>query len=166
MSETNITIVPAVTDEDIRGKAYVHWRSWHEAYAGIVPDAYLDRLTLEKCEEIALRWRDNVIVAKDAGRVIGFAGYGDAPSDGAENADGELFALYVLAEYHGRGVGRALTDEALRLLGKRRRVRLEVLADNARAIRFYEKCGFRRSGKSRTIDLGAPLEAIEMIKEL
>ena len=181
-AQGGFTIVPAITDEDIRGKAYVHFRSWHEAYAGIVPDAYLDRLTLEKCEELAFRWRDNIIVAKDGDRVVGFAGYGDAAggedaSAGAGNdgyggkhresdrPDGELFALYVLREYYGAGVGRALLDEAMRLLGERRRVRLDVLADNARAIRFYEKQGFRRSGKSRVVDLGAPLTAIEMIKE-
>ncbi|MBR5428180.1 MAG: GNAT family N-acetyltransferase, partial [Clostridia bacterium] len=183
------TIGPAVTDDDVRGKALVHYRAWHEAYAGTVPDSYLDKLTLEKCEEMAFRWRDNIIVAKDGDRVIGFAGFGDArekdgvASDagngesGAGNVDhslrtdalplpdGELFALYVLPEYWGRGVGLALTDEAIRLLGTGRRVRLDVLADNPRAIRFYEKYGFRRSGKSRAVDLGAPLTAIEMVLE-
>ena len=179
------TIVPALTDDDLRGKAYVHFRAWHEAYAGIVPDSYLDRLTLEKCEQLAFRWRDNIIVAKDGDRVIGFAGYGDATGadenvdapDKAANAaapgesasgdlpDGELFALYVLREYYGGGAGQALLDEALRLLGDRRLVRLDVLEDNARAIAFYEKNGFRRSENSRIVDLGAPLTAIEMIKE-
>ena len=163
-----IIIVPAVTDGDVRGKAYVHFRSWHEAYAGIVPDSYLDKLTLEKCEELAFRWREGIIVAKDGGRVVGFAGYGDAPDETASGdlPDGELFALYVLREYYGSGVGQALLAETLRLLGERRRVRLDVLEDNARAIAFYEKNGFRRSGESRVVNLGAPLTAIEMIKEL
>ena len=39
------------TDEEIKGKAYVHWKSWHEAYVGIVSQEYLDKLTLEKCEK-------------------------------------------------------------------------------------------------------------------
>ena len=34
------------TDEEIRGKAYVHWKAWHEAYPGLVSEAYLDNLTL------------------------------------------------------------------------------------------------------------------------
>ena len=41
------------TDEEIKGKAYVHWKSWHEAYTGIVSQEYLDKLTLEKCEKMA-----------------------------------------------------------------------------------------------------------------
>ena len=34
------------TDEEIKGKAYVHWKSWHEAYVGIVSQEYLNKLTL------------------------------------------------------------------------------------------------------------------------
>jgi len=49
----SIVIQPMETDDEIRGKAYVHWRAWHEAYAGIVSREYLDGLTLEKCEKMA-----------------------------------------------------------------------------------------------------------------
>ena len=65
------------TDEEIKGKAYVHWKSWHEAYVGIVSQEYLDKLTLEKCEKMAFSWPDNTIVAKENGNVIGFVCYGD-----------------------------------------------------------------------------------------
>ena len=59
----DITIKKMETDDEIRGKAYVHWKSWHEAYRGIVSDAYLDGMTLEKCTDIAFKWPDNLIVA-------------------------------------------------------------------------------------------------------
>ena len=92
------------TDEEIKGKAYVHWKSWHEAYTGIVSQEYLDKLTLEKCEKMAFSWPDNIIVAKENGNVIGFVCYGDR---GEEAPDiGEIFALYVLPDYYGKGVGR------------------------------------------------------------
>lgn len=32
----NITVKAMETDAEIRGKAYVHWKSWHEAYKGLV----------------------------------------------------------------------------------------------------------------------------------
>ncbi len=35
------------SDEEIKGKAYVHWKSWQVAYKGIVDQNYLDSLTLE-----------------------------------------------------------------------------------------------------------------------
>ena len=141
----DITIKKMETDGEIRGKAFVHWQSWHEAYPGMVSRDYLDRFTLEKAEKMAFSWRDRLIVAKDGDRVIGFVGYGDR---GAEAPDtGEIFALYVLAEYYGTGVGKQLMDAGLEQLEGYPRKCLWVLKDNARAIRFYEKCGFRPDGQ-------------------
>ena len=62
----NIVIKKMETDAEIKGKAYVHWKSWQEAYSGIVDQRYLDSLTLDKCEKIAFRRTDNVIIAKTA----------------------------------------------------------------------------------------------------
>ena len=136
------------TDEEIKGKAYVHWKSWHEAYVGIVSQEYLDKLTLEKCEKMAFSWPDNTIVAKENGNVIGFVCYGDR---GEEAPDaGEIFALYVLADYYGKGVGRKLMDVGLEQIKHFSQVRLWVLKENRRAIRFYEKCGFQPDGTEMT----------------
>ena len=140
----DIIIKKMETDEEIRGKAYVHWKAWHEAYPGMVSQDYLDAMTLERCEKMAYSWRDNLLVAKDGERVIGFTGYGvrdDAPGIG------EVFALYVLSEYYGTGVGRQLMDAALEQLKEYPQIRLWVLKDNGRAIRFYRKCGFYVSGE-------------------
>ena len=141
----NIRIKKMETDEDIRGKAYVHWKGWHEAYPGLVSQEYLDKLTLEKCEKMAYSWTDGILIAKDGERVVGFVGYGDR---GEEAPDvGEIFALYVLSAYYGTGVGQQLMEAGLEQLKGYPQVCLWVLKDNARAIRFYEKCGFRATGE-------------------
>lgn len=158
---TQIIIKPMETDDEIRGKAFVHWRSWHEAYRGIVDSEYLDKLTLEKCEEIAFRWRDSILVATDSGNVVGFAGYGKCNDADLPDA-GELFALYVLPEYYGTGLGRRLTDVALSNLNQAK-IALWVLKENPRAIRFYEKYGFRADGSEKTVKLGSPVSVIRMI---
>ena len=133
------------SEEEIQGKAYVHWRSWHEAYPSMVDQGYLDALTLETCEEKANRWRDNLLVAKSDGRVIGFVGYGDR---GAEAPDtGEIFALYVLSDYYGTGVAQQLMQAGLEQLKNYPQVCLWVLKENKRAIRFYQKCGFVPNGE-------------------
>ena len=88
----NIVIKKMETDAEIKGKAYVHWKSWQEAYSGIVDQRYLDSLTLDKCEKIAFRRTDNVIIAKDGDSVIGFVGFGKYRNDELENA-GEVFAI-------------------------------------------------------------------------
>ena len=141
----NIVLKKMETEEEIRGKAYVHWRAWHDAYPEMVCREYLEKLTLEKCEKIAFGWLNNLIVAKDDDRVIGFVGYGSRGDDEPET--GEIFALYVLSEYYGKGIGQRLMEAGLEQLKAYPRVCLWVLKENGRAIRFYQKCGFRPDGK-------------------
>ena len=133
------------TDEEIRGKAFVHWKAWHEAYPDLVSQEYLDNLTYEKCESMAFSWRDNLLVAMDRNTVIGFVGYGDRGEE-SPNA-GEIFALYILSEYYGTGVGLKLMQAGLKELSAYPEVYLWVLKGNKRAIRFYEKCGFVATGE-------------------
>lgn len=142
---SNVEIKKMETDDEIRGKAYVHWKAWHEAYPGLVSDEYLEKLTLEKCEKIAYSWTDNLIVAKDNGRVIGFVGFGDRGDEAP--GIGEIFAMYVLSEYYGTGVAQKLMEAGLKQLEGYPKVCLWVLKDNKRAIRFYEKCGFSPDGE-------------------
>ncbi len=134
------------TEEETMGKAYVHWRSWHATYPGLVSPAYLNALTLEKCEEIARRWPDNILVAKDGVRVVGFVGYGESTEDAGA---GEIYALYVLPEYCGTGVGLTLMRAGLERLGAYPRVYVWLLKENRRAFRFYQKCGFSPDGKEK-----------------
>lgn len=141
----NIIIKKMETDDEIKGKAFVQWKSWHEAYPGLVDQEYLDALTLEKCEKIAYSWPNNLIVAKHEGRVIGFIGYGDRGNE-APNA-GEIFALYVLSEYYGKGVAQQLMKTGLEQLNHYSQICLWVLKENQRAIRFYQKCGFIPDGQ-------------------
>ncbi|MDE5588880.1 MAG: hypothetical protein K2J60_07025, partial [Acetatifactor sp.] len=81
------------SEVETNGKGYVHYKSWHETYTDLVDKNYMDGITLEKCTEIAHRWPDNIIVAKDGDNVIGFVGYG-AYRDNTLPEHGEIFALY------------------------------------------------------------------------
>lgn len=137
------------TDAEFRGKAHVHWATWHAAYTGLIDQSYLNKFTPEKCEEIAYRWPDNILIAKDGERVLGFVGYDDGGEDAPDT--GEIFALYVLPEYWGTGVGQRLFNAGTERLKAYRKLALWVLKDNARAIRFYEKNGFRKTGEEKAL---------------
>ena len=131
------------TEAEIRGRAFVHYQSWQEAYSGLIGREYLERQTLEVCEKIAYDWPDHILIAKDSERVVGFLGYGirdEAPGIG------EIFSLYVLSEYYGKDVGRRLMEAGLQELKDYPVIHLWVLKENYRARRFYEKCGFRPDG--------------------
>ena len=150
----NIIIKRMETDEEIRGKAFVHFQSWQEAYSGIVKQAYLDERTIEKCEEMAQNTMDNTIIAIDGECVVGFVQYGKYSYGDLENA-GEIIALYVLADYYGKGIGYRLMQEAMQFLSDYPQIALFVIKDNQRAIDFYTRYGFRFDGQEGMTQIGA-----------
>jgi len=83
------------------------------------------------------------------GTIVGMAGLHVAAGKRRHSAS---LGMSVDDAYHGRGIGRklleALLDVADNYLGLTR-VELEVLVDNARAIRLYERMGFEHEGCKR-----------------
>lgn len=79
-----------------------------------------------------------VLVAELDGRVAGFAAV----------VGGQLDGLFVEPELWGKGIGRALTDAAVRD-ARRRGFTLWVVANPA-ARGFYERCGFSVEGETET----------------
>ncbi len=70
------------TPTDAYALATVHVASWRAAYRGLMPDEVLARLSVPEREQlrsdrlIAQEARTSVVVATDAGRVVGFAAAG------------------------------------------------------------------------------------------
>ncbi|MBV9527676.1 GNAT family N-acetyltransferase [Sphingomonas sp.] len=90
------------------------------------------------------------IVAETEDEIIGYVKLGP-PALPVETPPGtiELCQLYVLKEWIGAGIGRALMDRALGLIRDKqaRHVQLSVFVDNHRARRFYERYGFHAVGR-------------------
>ena len=66
---------------------------------------------------------------------------------GARGSVGMIQNVGVVPGHRGLGLGRSLVERALagfRMQGLRR-VGLEVTVDNARAVRLYQRMGFRRT---------------------
>lgn len=147
--------------EDSHGIALVHVSSWQHAYRGIVPQAYLDQLSVADREK---RWVEvfdqggsEALVADADGHVIGFISYGKSRQADAGPEEGEIYAIYVSTSHWSTGVGRSLWEAAsarLRELGFTRAI-VWVLAANARAIQFYERVGFAPCRDSETtVEIG------------
>lgn len=120
------------TDEDA---AIALWlETWRQAYPSIDFDARVDWWRK--------RWRNElvpvaqIIVAEQDDALVGFV-----TIDGT----GYLDQLVVSPAQWGTDVSRALVDEAKRLSPDG--VTLKVNADNFRAIKFYERTGFVRTGE-------------------
>jgi ribosomal protein S18 acetylase RimI-like enzyme len=84
--------------------------------------------------------RQDVVVAEEEGRVVGFVAMTHGDSDHAATDGDDMVAhLYVHPERHRLGIGSALLDEAKRRLP--RGFRLWVFQQNHPARRFYERHG-------------------------
>jgi ribosomal protein S18 acetylase RimI-like enzyme len=142
--------------------AQVHVQSWREAYRGIVPDAYLDQLSVAAHER---QWRRSfaagtwAFVAEWEQKVVGFASGG--LSRARRDISGELYLLYVVRACHRLGVGRALFDACHYELARcgHRGLLVWVLADNP-ARRFYERLGGDPAGESSVTIAGAKLREV------
>ena len=107
--------------EDIKDVERVVTLGWNQTYKGLVSDGLLDYIREHESDRVKKRLEDfndeenDYIVLEVDGKVVGFAKYGVADYDGY----GELFALYVLKEYHGHGFGKLLVQEVSKILKMR-----------------------------------------------
>ena len=148
---------------DVAAIARVHVDAWRTAYTKVLPSTVLDNLSYEQREVL---WRDivgaadirRVFVAVDEtdDRVVGFAACG--PNRSADpRYPGELYAIYLLAEHRGAGIGRALFDE---VTGYQRGAALTpfqiwVISGDDTIDHFYENLGGRRVASQPTVVDGA-----------
>lgn len=144
-----IRIRPA-EQEDAQGIAEVHVTSWRTTYRDIVPDGYLAQLSIEQRTrywlETLATGTDIIYVAEDeAGepeRIIGFASGGAQRDSDIPSYDGELYAVYILQECHGQGVGQRLVHAVVEQLAQAgfTAMLVWVLANNP-SRGFYERIG-------------------------
>ncbi len=135
--------------------ARVEVASWRVAYRILLPGPYLRGITVERCRE---RWVRVLAAEDDAddhwvliheGALVGFCTAGPSRADPEFAA--EVFMLYLHPDRWCRGLGgplleRTLTGLAARPFGW---VYVWVLADNARARRFYGRFGLVTDGERR-----------------
>ncbi len=132
---------------DAAGIAYVHVNSWRTTYKGLMPDHVLDGLSVKQRTAF---WRKAMslmkppgilLVAEEAGQIVGFVSCG-AEREGDPGYPAELFAIYLLQEQQGKGIGRKLFTEGARRMRAQgyRRMLLWVLETNP-TVRFYERMG-------------------------
>ncbi|MFA9557671.1 N-acetyltransferase family protein [Evansella sp. AB-rgal1] len=135
------------TLDDLSRIAKVHIDSWRTTYKGIVSQEFIDSLTSEWSEErqksVITNQNKFIYVAEDiSGKIVGFA------SGGPERMNdqlykGEIYAIYLLEEYQGKGIGRDLFIAVIKKLKRNgiNSVIVLVLEDNISAINFYESLG-------------------------
>ena len=105
-----------------------------------------DSLSLEKLEKEMAQPGSQFYFAKKNERIIGYLklNTGAAQNELKEHNALEIERIYVLSEFHGKGVGQSLYEEAMAIAREKKveYVWLGVWEHNKRAIAFYGKNGF------------------------
>lgn len=145
-------ILRDATEADAARIGDVHYRARAEAYPAFLPP---DRVNWRSLAERQQQWleflrdpgcgRDRclVVLDRDAEGIVGFAA-GGPQRHGDPDFPGEVWSIYVLRAFQGRGHGRSLMSEVARRLAPGfPGLIVWTQAPNARARGFYERLGGR-----------------------
>lgn len=147
-----ISFRPA-TPSDAAALGRLHVASWHETYAGLLPDELLEGLSAQASAAMwgaalndpAAHGGAAAFVAESERRLVGFGACADQRDEALsrQGFDGEFGAIYVLQAHQRAGAGRSLMSLMAQALSDRGRgaASLRVLRENANARRFYEGLG-------------------------
>ena len=157
------TIRELTPQDDFDEVGRIYAESWKASYCGIVPQAYLNKLTHD-------RWSAMLRADPSASLGLFLDGVPVGTScvcfarDPQRVGWGEIVSIYLLPEYTGRGHGKALMAAALHKLKNEgcTDVCLWALTQNVRAEGFYAHMGFSRTGRTmREAFGGSELELTE-----
>lgn len=155
--------VRIATVDDALAVAAVHVRTWRRAYRGLLPDAYLDGLSVERRNDV---WscilaetdlpRTGTFVLEEGLDVIGFVHVSPTRDDDLPAAAGEVTGIYITPSAWRRGGGRQLMDAAVASLKAAgfATAALWVLETNLAARSFYERQGWEPDGARKVDDRG------------
>ena len=165
-------VIRAASKADTPVIARIINASWRAAYAGIVPQDALDALSDEKKQnqlaaglERYPKMRYYVLEAD--GVPVGAASLHPTRDEDLPEA-GEFSFFYLLPAFWRSGYGTLLLAHIEREAKTQQYPCLccWTLEENARAIAFYEKNGYKRDGARQEVTIGKPLEVIRFVKQL
>lgn len=144
--DTGFVVFPA-GPADAEALARVHVTAWRETYQGLLPDAYLARLSepahARRFAHALVKSGPNdvALAAADRWGLVGYAQGG--PSRRKVPGEAEVATLYLIRAAQGRGLGARLLSQTARALAAQgaRSLVISVLRDNLTARGFYEYLG-------------------------
>ena len=133
-------ITPA---DDIMAISRIYEESWKYTYKGLIPQDYLESIPEGRWVANLENSNWSTLVCVDNGRIEGTSSFCESRFS-QFSGWAKIISIYLLPDYMGRGIGKALFDSVIVELKKMgyRNIFLGVLEENLRARKFYEKEGF------------------------
>jgi diamine N-acetyltransferase len=163
------------TPDDVLGIRDVQKITWLDTYPnsdlGVTEkdvESYFDidqaeeKRTLENLKKAYSDPNQHRWIAKNGKKIVGFC----AAFKG-ESAH-RIAAIYILPLFQGEGLGKKLMKRALLWLGNKKDIYVNLASYNTKALKFYERFGFAKTGKNAvstvTLPSGKILPEVEMVK--
>ncbi|MCL6596717.1 MAG: GNAT family N-acetyltransferase [Firmicutes bacterium] len=165
MADVNVRAAEA-SPADLAAVARVAHRTWPDAYRDLLPAAVVEAhlAAAYRPEALADRMRlagGLFLLAEADGQCVAFC---QAQRRPAAPGEADLWAIYVLPQWQGRGVGGRLLRAVLAPLADCR-MHVALAAGNERAARFYASHGFvPEGGGYRALLAGHPVEMRSMVR--
>ena len=134
------------TVADALAVAKVHIQSWRESFAGIVPQTYLDKMSVENRAKafengFAVDFYKMFVAETQEYGIVGFADFGKI-SGNQSKFEAELYAIYLLRDVQRKGIGGKLFDLGVQYLVAQNMNSLSLTALKISPYKpFYEKMG-------------------------
>ena len=158
--------------EDAEALGLIHAESWKAAYKNIMPEDFLNNISIEKrqkrFEEALLNKTEENAVILCNDKIVGFICLGKARDEDLAESFGEIWGIYLYPEQWGKGFGRKLISWGIKELENRgcNKIVLWVLEENYKARGFYENIGFRQDGTFKDIKIGKFLKEMRYVLSL
>lgn len=127
---------------DISSVQAIAKKTWNATYEEIIPSAIQEKFLNAAYSDASMEHRvinSLLLVAEVEGKVVGFANYSPADSDGKA----ELGAIYIDPANQGSGIGTAFLKEGISRLEGVKEVYINVERDNEIGHTFYNAKGFQ-----------------------
>ncbi len=168
-----VLMVDVAKPEDAAGIVRVRHETWLATYpnaeAGVTEEDIFAKNF--QSEDQIKRWKRGIedetgtrkiwVAKNDAGEVVG---YGQGKKGDAEN---EIWGLYVLPTYRGKGLGSKLMKSVVDWLGNEKPITLSVATYSSSAVELYKRFGFievDEPGAGPVFASGATATSIKMVR--
>ncbi len=159
MKEEKFQLRPG-TLADVPAISKAYSESWKTTYTGLVPDIFVRSMTVEAAIKI---FTDSLqpneysyflhVAVTPEGRIVGFADGGKERSH-PESGMGELYAIYLLKEFQGQGMGRGLFQAAVQSLLRSGMTNMIVwVLEQSPYRKFYESMGGKLEPGIKRLDV-------------
>lgn len=142
-----------INDKEAIAGIYVN--SWKFAYKGIVPQEYLDDLSVERyLQRLVDKTQLDEYLLVFRGQVIGLTKIIDC-RDSDKQACAEIQTIYLLPSFIGKGYGNIILRWLLKYTQSAgyKNIIVWVLTENVRARKAYERVGFQKD-KVKLVTIG------------